>query len=171
MSPTMTRTGLYSGSFDPITLGHLDVIRRGAPLVDRLVVAIGVHHGKAPLFSPDERKAMVQEEAGEIVRKAGCELEVVTFDDLVIDVARRTGASFILRGIRDATDLDYEMRMCGMNQAAAPELQTVFLPASAEVRHIAASLARQVASMGGDVGHFVPPRVAAALVKRYAPAG
>ncbi len=167
----MIRTGLYSGSFDPITLGHLDVIRRGALLVDRLVVAIGVHHGKSPLFSPAERKAMVEEEAGDIVRAAGCELEVVTFDDLVIDAARRAEAAFILRGIRDATDLDYEMRMCGMNQAVAPDLQTVFLPASAEVRHIAASLARQVAAMGGDVAHFVPPRVAEALQKRCGTSG
>lgn len=167
----MTRTGLYSGSFDPITYGHLDVIRRGAGLVDRLVVAIGVHHGKAPLFSPEERKAMVEEEAGEIVRDAGSMLEVVTFDDLVIDAARRVDANFILRGIRDATDLDYEMRMCGMNQAVAPELQTVFLPASADVRHIAASLARQVAAMGGDVGHFVPPRVARLLQERGGKSG
>ncbi|ESR26565.1 pantetheine-phosphate adenylyltransferase [Lutibaculum baratangense] len=162
----MIRTGLYSGSFDPITLGHLDVIRRGARLVDRLVVAIGVHHGKAPLFSAEERQSMIEREAGAVVREAGCDLEVVTFDDLVIDAARRAGANFILRGIRDATDLDYEMRMCGMNAAVAPDVQTVFLPASAEVRHIAASLARQVAAMGGDVGHFVPPRVAEALVTR-----
>ena len=119
-----------------------------------------------PLFSADERKAMIEQEAGELVRAASCELQVVTFDDLVISAARRAEATFILRGIRDATDLDYEMRMCGMNQAAAPDIETVFLPASPEVRHIAASLARQVAAMGGDVSHFVPPRVARLMAER-----
>lgn len=164
----MTRIGLYPGSFDPVTNGHLDVIARAGGLVDRLVLAIGSHHGKEPLFSVDERRAMVEREAAEAVASRGVEIRVTTFSGLVVDAAREIGATVIFRGLRDATDFDYEMQMAGMNAEMAPGVGTVFLPASPEVRHIAASLVRQVASMGGDVGRFVPPRVAEALVARIA---
>src|SRR5919199_2458679 len=132
----MPRTALYAGSFDPVTNGHLDVVRRAARLVDRLVLAIGVHPGKTPLFAPDERLAMVQETCTTVTREAGCELAVIAFDDLVVAIARREGASFLVRGLRDGTDLDYEMQMAGMNETMAPEIATVFVPASPAVRPI-----------------------------------
>lgn len=165
----MTRTGLYPGSFDPVTNGHLDVIRRAARLVDRLVLAVGAHHGKTPLFPAEERCSMIEREASEALAGIdGIELAVTTFSGLVVDAARDAGATIIFRGLRDATDFDYEMQMVGMNGAMAPEVDTVFLPASPDVRFVAASLVRQIAGMGGDVGHFVPPRVAAALAERSA---
>ncbi len=164
----MTRTGLYSGSFDPITLGHLDVIRRAATLVDRLVIAVGTHHGKTPVFTVDERCEMIRREAEGIVRGAGAEIVVTTFSGLLVDAAREAGANVVFRGLRDATDFDYEMQMAGMNGTLAPDIETVFLPASPDVRHIAASLVRQIASMGGDLEPFVPERVATELANRSA---
>ncbi len=159
----MTRTGIYTGSFDPITNGHVDVIVRAAKLVDRLVIAVGVHHGKTPVFTPEERIAMIEAEVGERVRAAGAELVVTTFSGLAVDAAREAGAQVIVRGLRDGTDFDYEIQMGTMNAVMAPEVETVFLAASPECRHIAASLVRQIAGMGGDVSEFVPPAVALEL--------
>jgi pantetheine-phosphate adenylyltransferase len=164
----MPRTALYAGSFDPVTNGHLDVVRHAVRLSDRLVVAIGLHPGKAPLFSADERLAMLEAACTPLARKAGCKLSFITFSGLVVDAARRTGASVLIRGLRDGTDLDFEMQMAGMNEAMAPSIQTVFLPASPIVRPITATLVRQIASMGGDVSRFVPPAVAARLKKKFA---
>ncbi|MCB1436195.1 MAG: pantetheine-phosphate adenylyltransferase [Rhodobiaceae bacterium] len=163
----MLRTGLYPGTFDPVTNGHLDVIARACALVDRLVIAIGVHHGKAPLFDADERIEMLNEECAGIALETDTVIEVVTFDGLVVDVAREEEAGVLFRGLRDATDFDYEMQMVGMNGAMAPDVQTVFLPASGEVRHIAASLVRQIAAMSGDIDSFVPARVARRLRDRF----
>ena len=162
------QTALYPGSFDPVTNGHVDVVRHAARLVDRLVIAIGVHPGKAPLFSPDDRIAMLEETCGVMVREAGCEFSCITFSDLAILTARRVGASIIIRGLRDGSDFDYEMQMAGMNAAMAPEVQTVFLPASPPVRPITATLVRQIASMGGDVSAFVPAIVAGRLKTQFA---
>ena len=128
--PFMPRTALYAGSFDPVTNGHLDVVRQAVRLADRLVIAIGVHPGKAPLFSADERLAMLQETCGPLAREAKCELSCITFSDLVVQTARKAGATMLIRGLRDGTDLDYEMQMAGMNGAMAREVVTVFLPAS-----------------------------------------
>jgi pantetheine-phosphate adenylyltransferase len=164
----MPRTALYAGSFDPVTNGHLDVARQGARLADRLVLAIGLHPGKAPLFSADERLSMLQETCGPLAREAKCELACVTFEGLVVEAARREGASFLIRGLRDGTDFDYEMQMAGMNGAMAGEVQTVFLPASPAVRPITATLVRQIAGMGGDVSRFVPASVAARLKQKFA---
>lgn len=166
----MPRTALFAGSFDPITLGHLDVVRGAVRLVDRLVLAIGVHPGKTPLFSAGERLAMLEETCAPVARAAGCELSCVTFADLVVVAARRTGATILVRGVRDATDFDYEMQMAGMNASIAPEIQTVFLPASPAARPITATLVRQIAGMGGDVSAFVPAPVAARLKKKFAKA-
>ena len=163
----MPRAALYAGSFDPVTNGHLDVVRQAARLTGRLVLAIGIHPGKAPLFSPEDRAAMLQETCADIAKKAGCELKVTTFADLVITAAKREGAEILIRGLRDGTDLDYEMQMAGMNGAMAPDLQTVFLPASPDVRPITATLVRQIAGMGGDISHFVPASVAARLKKKF----
>jgi pantetheine-phosphate adenylyltransferase len=166
----MPRTALFAGSFDPITLGHLDVVLGAVRLADKLVLAIGVHPGKAPLFSADERLAMLEEICAPVARAAGCEIACVTFADLVVAAARRTAATILVRGVRDATDFDYEMQMAGMNAAMAPEIQTVFLPAAPAVRPITATLVRQIAGMGGDVSAFVPAPVAARLKKKFAKA-
>jgi pantetheine-phosphate adenylyltransferase len=164
----MQRTALFAGSFDPITNGHLDVVGKAVHLADRLVLAIGVHPGKTPLFSADERLAMANEICVPLGRAAGCEVTCTTFADLVVTAARRAGATLLVRGVRDATDFDYEMQMAGMNATMAPEVQTVFLPAAPMVRPITATLVRQIAGMGGDVAAFVPAQVAAALRKKFA---
>ena len=166
----MPRTALFAGSFDPITNGHLDVVRSAARLADRLVLAIGVHPGKTPLFSVEERLAMLEEICRPLGKSAGCEIVCTTFGDLLVSAAQRAGAAILIRGLRDAADFDYEMQMAGMNAVMAPGVQTVFLPASPEVRPITATLVRQIASMGGDISAFVPPPVAALLKKKFAKA-
>ena len=163
----MSRIALYPGSFDPVTNGHLDVVRQAVGLCDRLVVAIGLHPGKTPLFSTDERLAMVREVFEPIAKSAKCEFEATTYDDLVVTAARRANAAILIRGLRDGTDLDYEMQMAGMNEAMAPEIRTVFLPASPTVRPITATLVRQIAGMGGDVSSFVPKAVAKRLKAKF----
>ena len=162
----MSRTGLYTGSFDPLTNGHIAVIEAAAKMCDRLVVGVGSHPAKRPLFSLAERRAFIEGVCGEAAAAAGCTLEVASFDGLAIEAARQHGAGMMLRGLRDGTDLDYEMQMAGMNAALAPDIQTVFLPASAATRPITATLVRQVAAMGGDVSKFVPPIVLTALAQR-----
>jgi pantetheine-phosphate adenylyltransferase len=163
----MLRTALYAGSFDPVTNGHLDVVRHAVRLADRLVLAVGVNPGKAPLFSADERMAMLQDICGPLARAAKCELQCVTFSGLVVEAARKAGATLLVRGLRDGTDFNYEMQMAGMNEAMAPEMQSVFLPASPLARPITATLVRQIAGMGGDVTAFVPAAVAARLKKKF----
>jgi pantetheine-phosphate adenylyltransferase len=162
----MPKTVFYAGSFDPVTLGHTDLVERAARLFDRVVIGVGVHHGKKPLFSGDERVAMLKHEMAHIAAATGSAIDVVTFDNLVVDAARAQGATAILRGIRDTTDFNYEMQMVGMNAAIAPGLDTIFLPASPAHRHIAATFVRQIAQMGGDVTPFVPSAVAARLKEK-----
>ena len=163
----MSRIAIYPGSFDPVTNGHLDVVRQAVFLCDRLIVAIGVHPGKKPLFSTEERLAMVHEVFGPIAQKAGCAFESATYDNLTVAAARAAKATLMIRGLRDGTDLDYEMQLAGMNEAMAPEVHTVFVPASVAVRPITATLVRQIASMGGDVSAFVPASVAASLKAKF----
>src|SRR3954469_11164466 len=163
----MPRIALYAGSFDPVTNGHLDVVRHAAALADKLVLAVGVHPGKAPLFSAQERLDMLEETCQPIARKAVCKLDCVTFSGLVVQAARKAGATLLIRGLRDASDFDYEMQMAGMNEAMAPKIQTVFLPASPAVRPITATLVRQIAGMGGDVSAFVPGAVAKRLKAKF----
>ena len=162
----MTRTAFYTGSFDPITNGHLDVIENGAALCDRMVVAIGVHPGKTPVFSAEERADLIRAACAEDLKAQGCELKVVTFSGLAVQAAHENGAKIVVRGLRDGTDLDYEMQMAGMNGVMAPEVKTVFFAASPEVRHITATLVRQIAAMGGDIRPFAPAVAAKALVQR-----
>jgi pantetheine-phosphate adenylyltransferase len=164
----MARTALFTGSFDPVTNGHTDVIRAAAALCDRLVVAIGVHPGKTPLFSVDERRDLILASCTDLVAARGSRLAVVTFAGLAVDAANHEGATLIVRGLRDGTDLDYEMQMAGMNSAMAPDIQTIFIPAAPHTRHITATLVRQIAGMGGDIAPFVPAHVAALLSKRFA---
>ena len=154
-----------------MTNGHLDVVRHAVRLADRLVLAVGVNPGKAPLFATEERLAMLDEICGPLAREAKCELSCVTFSGLVIEAARKAGATLLVRGLRDSTDFNYEMQMAGMNEAMAPEMQTVFLPASPMARPITATLVRQIAGMGGDVSAFVPAPVAARLKKKFARLG
>ncbi|MGD9783640.1 MAG: pantetheine-phosphate adenylyltransferase [Hyphomicrobiaceae bacterium] len=162
----MSRIGYYSGSFDPVTLGHTDIIRRAARLVDKLVIGIGVHPAKRPMFSADERRTMLAAETKSVAKSTGTVIQIETFDDLAVSAARRAGASVIFRGLRDGTDFDYEMQMAGMNGEMAPDIETVFVAASPAVRHIAANLVRQIAAMGGDASHFVSPAVARKLVAK-----
>lgn len=161
------RVAIYAGSFDPPTNGHLDVLKGALAIVDRVVIAIGIHPGKQPLFSFDERVTLIEKVARNELKADEGRVEVVSFGGLVIDAARDNGASVLIRGLRDGTDLDYEMQMAGMNETMAPDLQTVFLPASPSVRTITATLVRQIASMGGDIRPFVPAVVAAALNNKF----
>jgi pantetheine-phosphate adenylyltransferase len=163
----MSRIALFPGSFDPVTNGHVDLVRQAARLADRLVLAIGTHPGKTPLFTAQERLTMLEAVCGPLARAAGCELRCITFADLVVTAARREGATLLIRGLRGAADFDYEMELAGMNGMMAADLQTVFLPATPTVRPITATLVRQIASMGGDVSPFVPPSVAPLLNAKF----
>ncbi len=163
----MPRIALYPGSFDPVTNGHLDVVRQSVILCDRLIVAVGVHSGKKPLFSTDERLKMVRDAFAPVAAKAGCAFDATTYDNLTIAAAQQSGATIMIRGLRDGTDLDYEMQLAGMNQAMAPDVHTLFVPASPLVRPITATLVRQIAAMGGDASSFVPPSVAASLKAKF----
>ena len=165
--PMPSRTALYPGSFDPLTLGHLDLIRQSIRLFDRLVVAIGVHPGKQPLFSFEERADLIRSVL-DADPKSACTVDIVSFDGLVVDLASREAATALVRGVRDGSDLDYEMQMAGMNDTLAPALVTLFLPARPAFRPITATLVRQIAAMSGDVSPFVPPAVAAALRLKFA---
>lgn len=162
------RVAFYPGSFDPVTNGHLDVLLRAFSVADRVVIGIGVHPGKAPLFSFEEREAMVADAIAAVAPALSERLSVISFRNLVVDAAAEHGATLLIRGLRDGTDLDYEMQMAGMNRTMRPELSTVFLPASPEVRHITATLVRQIAKLDGDVSAFVPAHVAGRLKDRTA---
>ena len=159
------RTALYTGSFDPLTNGHLDVIRAAVRICERLVVAVGRHATKTPLLDVGTRLALIRDEGGPIARGVGCALAVETFSGLAVEAARAFGATMIVRGLRGATDLDDEMAMAGMNGAMEPGVQTVFLPAAPGSRFITGTLVRQIAKMGGNVSAFVPPATVAALAK------
>ena len=164
----MKRIGFTSGSFDPVTNGHIDVIARAARIVETLVIGIGVHPGKSPLFSTAERVEMLKAETAGIAKKTGCRIEIVTFDTLTVDAARAAGATLIFRGLCSGTDFDYEMEMSGMNAAMAPGIDTVFLPTRTNYGFVSASLVREIASHGGDVSRYAPGVVCEALVKKFA---
>ncbi|GHA11179.1 phosphopantetheine adenylyltransferase [Devosia pacifica] len=157
-------TGFYPGSFDPLTNGHLDVIERACKLVDTLVVGVGINSAKKnPLFAHEDRLAILQQVLPAIGKRTNTEFHVVEFSGLMVQAARDNGAKLIIRGLRDTTDYNYEMQMVGMNAQMAPDLQTVFVPSSPHVRHISATLVRQIAEMGGDIAAFVPQIVLKAL--------
>ena len=162
-------TAFYPGSFDPITNGHLDVLIQALAIAPKVVVAIGIHPGKTPMFSFDERAELLRQSLAEALPERLQDIEVVSFDNLVVDAARAHGTKILIRGLRDGTDLDYEMQMAGMNRQMAPDIQTVFLPAGATTRPITATLVRQIATMGGDVSAFVPAPVLNALNARRKP--
>ena len=159
----MARTGFYPGSFDPVTYGHLDIIARSARLVDKLVLGVGTHHGKKALIDAETRIKLLETVAAPIAEHTGVKITVDTFDDLAVDAARRAGAGLLIRGLRDASDFDYEVQMGQMNGAMAPDIETVFLAASPATRMIASSLVKQIAAMGGDVTLFIPKEALAAV--------
>ncbi|RCL00558.1 MAG: pantetheine-phosphate adenylyltransferase [Candidatus Tokpelaia sp. JSC189] len=163
----MGYVAIYAGSFDPITNGHVDVLRAGFNIAEKIVVAIGLHVGKIPLFTFEERAELIRIVAEELLGKKAARVEVIAFDNLLVEKAREIGASFLIRSLRDGTDLDYEMQLAGMNSAMAPDIQTVFLPASVSARAITATLVRQIASMKGDVSPFVPKIVMQTLNKKF----
>ncbi|QFY60162.1 pantetheine-phosphate adenylyltransferase [Rhizobium grahamii] len=156
-------TAFYPGSFDPITNGHLDVLVQALNVASKVIVAIGIHPGKTPLFSFEEKASLIRASLAEAFPQKAGDITVVSFDNLVVDAARTHGAALLIRGLRDGTDLDYEMQMAGMNRQMAPDIQTVFLPAGTASRPITATLVRQIAAMGGDVSAFVPAAVLKAL--------
>lgn len=162
------RTGLYPGTFDPITLGHIDIIRRATGLVDRLVIGVAINRDKGPLFDLDERVAMVEKECAIIAEDVGIEIVVHPFDNLLIQCARDVGASVIVRGLRAVADFEYEYQMVGMNRAMDDTIETVFLMAEAEHQAIASKLVKEIARLGGDISNFVTPSVRQAVLDRYA---
>ncbi|SMG45046.1 MULTISPECIES: pantetheine-phosphate adenylyltransferase [unclassified Paracoccus (in: a-proteobacteria)] len=161
------RIGLYPGTFDPITLGHLDIIQRALELVDRLVIGVAINRDKGPLFELEDRVAMVREECDRIVAQRGGEIVVHPFENLLIDCARDVGAKVIVRGLRAVADFEYEFQMVGMNRAMDDSIETVFLMADARRQAIASKLVKEIARLGGDVSKFVSPSVRDALVGRF----
>ncbi|MCJ8139074.1 pantetheine-phosphate adenylyltransferase [Falsirhodobacter halotolerans] len=159
------RIGLYPGTFDPITLGHIDILKRASRLVDRLVIGVAINHDKRPLFDLPERVQMVTREAEDIV---GCEIVVHPFENLLIDCARDVGATVIIRGLRAVADFEYEFQMVGMNRAMDDGIETAFLMADARRQAIASRLVKEIARLGGDVSKFVTPPVADALRAKFA---
>lgn len=159
----MARTGFYPGSFDPVTYGHLDIVARSARLVEKLVLGVGTHAGKHSLLDAKRRVELLEQVTKPIAEHTGVKISVVTFADLAVDAARRANAGLIIRGLRDASDFDYEVQMGQMNGALAPDIETVFLAASPATRMIASSLVKQIAQMGGDISLFVPKEAQAAM--------
>ncbi len=162
------RIGLYPGTFDPVTLGHTDIIQRALALVDRLVIGVAINRDKGPLFTLEERVAMLQSECAEITARCGGEIVVHPFENLLIDCARDVGATVIIRGLRAVADFEYEFQMVGMNRALNDEIETVFLMADARHQSIASRLVKEIARLGGDVSKFVSADVRNALAQRYA---
>jgi len=162
------RTGLYPGTFDPITFGHTDVITRAARLVDRLVIGVAINRDKRPLFSLEDRVAMIEAECAKIAEHTGTEIAVRPFENLLMRFAEEVEADVIIRGLRAVSDFEYEFQMVGMNRALNDDIQMVFLMADAQYQAIASKLVKEIARMGGDITAFVPPAVAAALRAKFA---
>ena len=160
------RIGLYPGTFDPITLGHTDIIRRACALVDRLVIGVAINTGKGPLFSLEERVAMVESECAKLSAETGTEIVAHPFQNLLIDCAHDVGAQIIIRGLRAVTDFEYEYQMVGMNRAMDDSVETVFLMAEARYQAIASKLVKEIAKLGGDVSKFVPEDVRGQLLEK-----
>ena len=165
------RIGVYPGTFDPVTLGHMDIIRRGAKLVDRLVIGVTTNPSKSPMFTLSERIAAVEREVAGIAEEIGGEIAVVSFDSLLMDFAEREGARVIVRGLRAVADFEYEYQMAGMNQQINPRVETVFLMADVALQPIASRLVKEIALFGGNVAKFVPPRVCEEVIARVATIG
>lgn len=164
------RIGLYPGTFDPITLGHVDIIERAVKLVDELVIGVAINRDKGPLFGLDERVAMVKAEMAPIAKATGVVISVMPFESLLMHFAEEVKADIIVRGLRAVSDFEYEFQMVGMNQALNDEIETVFLMADARYQSIASRLVKEIARLGGNIQDFVPPRVAGRLREKFAKA-
>ena len=160
------RIGLYPGTFDPVTLGHMDIIRRACSLVDKLVIGVAINRDKGPLFTLEERVAMIEAECGALARETGTEIVAHPFENLLIDCAKDVGAQIIVRGLRAVADFEYEYQMVGMNRVLDDSVETVFLMAEAQHQAIASKLVKEIARLGGDVSSFVTPAVNTALKER-----
>ncbi|WP_170760444.1 pantetheine-phosphate adenylyltransferase [Ruegeria lacuscaerulensis] len=160
------RVGLYPGTFDPITLGHIDIIRRASALVDKLVIGVAINRDKGPLFSLEERVEMIEAECAHLTQQTGTEIVAHPFENLLIDCARDVGAQIIVRGLRAVADFEYEFQMVGMNRALDDSIETVFLMAEARHQAIASKLVKEIARLNGDVSKFVTPRINTALKER-----
>ncbi|ARE42055.1 Phosphopantetheine adenylyltransferase [Rhodovulum sp. P5] len=161
------RIGLYPGTFDPVTLGHIDIITRACALVDRLVIGVAINRDKGPLFSLEERVDMIENECAVLSEKTGTEIVVHAFENLLIDCANDVGATMIVRGLRAVADFEYEFQMVGMNRALDASVETVFLMADARRQAIASKLVKEIARLGGDVHSFVTPAVRERLLAKY----
>jgi pantetheine-phosphate adenylyltransferase len=165
---TQPRIGIYPGTFDPITNGHADIIRRAVKIVDRLVIGVARNDGKGPLFATDERVEIVRDEVAHLENGDAERIEVRAFDTLLVNFAQSAGASVIIRGLRAVSDFEYEFQMAGMNARLNPHIETVFLMASDRFQFISSRFVKEIGALGGDVSHFVSPRVAARLSDRFA---
>ncbi|MEM7059743.1 MAG: pantetheine-phosphate adenylyltransferase [Pseudomonadota bacterium] len=161
------RTGLYPGTFDPVTLGHIDVIRRAAKLVDHLVIGVAINRDKGPLFSLEERVEMITRETAPVAEKLGIIIEPRPFENLLMHFAEEVGAQVIIRGLRAVADFEYEFQMVGMNRALNSEIEMVFLMAEAQHQAIASKLVKEIARMGGDVSKFVSADVQSSLLQKF----
>ena len=161
------RVGMYPGTFDPITLGHIDIIRRATTLVDKLVIGVAINRDKGPLFNLEERVEMIEAECAHLSRQTGVEIAVHPFENLLIDCARDVGAQMIIRGLRAVADFEYEYQMVGMNRQLDDSIETVFLMAEAQHQAIASTLVKEIARLGGDIGKFVTPAVEVEVLKRF----
>ena len=161
------RIGLYPGTFDPVTLGHMDIIRRATALVDRLVIGVAINRDKGPLFSLEERVGMIEAECAVVAQQTGVEIVAHPFENLLIDCARDVGARIIVRGLRAVADFEYEYQMVGMNRMLDDTVETVFLMADGKHQAIASKLVKEIARLGGDVSKFVTPAVQVALKSHY----
>ncbi len=162
------RIGFYAGSFDPVTFGHLDVMARSARVVDKLIIGVGTHGAKSALLTPSQRVDLIKLVAKPIAEHSGLKISAITFDGLTVNAAKEAGANVMIRGLRDATDFDYEVQMAQMNGALSPEIETIFLAASPATRMISSSLVKQIAKMGGDTSLFLPKEAQMAVLKVFA---
>ena len=165
---TQPRIGIYPGTFDPITNGHTDIIRRAIKVVDQLVIGVARNDGKGPLFPTDERVEIVRDEIAHLENGDSERIEVRAFDTLLVNFAQAVGASVVIRGLRAVSDFEYEFQMAGMNARLKPEIETVFLMASDRFQFISSRFVKEIGALGGDVSHFVSPRVATRLLDRFA---
>lgn len=167
MSAAGERIGLYPGTFDPMTNGHLDIISRAVKLVDRLIIGVAINEAKSPLFNLDERTQMIEEATAPLAGDGRAAIEVRPFDNLLVQVAEEVGAGVIIRGLRAVSDFEYEYQMVGMNSVLNPDIETVFLMAEATHQAVSSTLVKEIAKLGGDVSRFIPPFIEERMKQKF----